>query len=205
MNYGFIQSEFDGSERIFKPSESIDIPTEYSYINFLPDVLNQGKKPICVPCSLSCNINWNININNDTNIDNNVDVISIFDSRKSGSNDGMSFKEALSFIKHNGVNTDNGLFKINSYYIIGSIIALKYAILMNGPCVGGLPVYDSNISNFWDNMDGKFEGLHAIAIVGYDKDGFIIRNSWGSSYGIDGYYHLPYEDFNKFQELWTMD
>ena len=49
------------------------------------------------------------------------------------------------------------------------------------------------------------EGGHAVAIIGYDKEGFIIRNSWGTMYGIDGYYHLKYEDFNNsFYEIWTM-
>lgn len=43
MNYGYIKSELDGSEAIFKPSESISLPEEYNYIKFLPNVLNQRK------------------------------------------------------------------------------------------------------------------------------------------------------------------
>jgi len=36
---------------------------------------------------------------------------------------------------------------------------------------------------------------HAIAIVGYTKDGFIIQNSWGENWGNNGFALLPYEDW----------
>ena len=36
---------------------------------------------------------------------------------------------------------------------------------------------------------------HAIAIVGYTYDGFIVQNSWGESWGTDGFALLPYEDW----------
>ena len=87
--------------------------------------------------------------------------------------------------------------------MIGSIPVLKTAIVMNGPCVGGLPVYNSLVTKFW-NPGTDFEGNHAIAIIGYDKDGFIIRNSWGKSYSVDGYAHISYDDFNRFLEIWTL-
>ncbi|MCO6418226.1 C1 family peptidase [Siccirubricoccus sp. KC 17139] len=36
---------------------------------------------------------------------------------------------------------------------------------------------------------------HAVAIVGYTRDGFIIQNSWGPGWGRDGFALLPYEDY----------
>ena len=47
-------------------------------------------------------------------------------------------------------------------------------------------------------------GYHAIAIVGYDKNGFIIRNSWGKSYADGGYTYIPEDEMNYFVELWTI-
>lgn len=42
---------------------------------------------------------------------------------------------------------------------------------------------------------GNADGGHAIAIVGYTYEGFIIQNSWGESWGEGGFALLPYEDF----------
>ncbi len=43
--------------------------------------------------------------------------------------------------------------------------------------------------------EDRATGGHAIAIVGYVKDGFIIQNSWGSNWGSNGFAVLPYEDW----------
>lgn len=42
---------------------------------------------------------------------------------------------------------------------------------------------------------GRADGGHAVAIVGYTEQGFIIQNSWGDSWGNRGFALLPYEDY----------
>lgn len=42
---------------------------------------------------------------------------------------------------------------------------------------------------------GSADGGHAVAIVGYTPQGFVIQNSWGPDWGLDGFAFLPYEDF----------
>ena len=42
---------------------------------------------------------------------------------------------------------------------------------------------------------GRADGGHAIAIVGYAEQGFIIQNSWGPGWGKGGFALLPYEDY----------
>jgi hypothetical protein len=42
---------------------------------------------------------------------------------------------------------------------------------------------------------GRADGGHAIAIVGYTHQGFIIQNSWGDTWGGGGFALLPYEDY----------
>ena len=42
---------------------------------------------------------------------------------------------------------------------------------------------------------GRADGGHAIAIVGYAEQGFIIQNSWGTTWGNGGFALLPYEDY----------
>lgn len=183
MNYGYQKSKLDGTEYQFKVISS-KIPEEFSCKKDLPQVLDQGSNPTCVPCSISAYMNYK---------DIDMDIQDVFNH--GGTETGMSFKDALHYLRHSD--------KIKQYAMIGSPLVLKTAIVMNGPCIGGLPVYNSLATNFW-NPSHNFEGNHAIAIIGYDKDGFIIRNSWGKSYGCEGYAHMSYDDFNKFLEIWTL-
>ena len=47
-------------------------------------------------------------------------------------------------------------------------------------------------------------GGHAFAIVGYNRDGFIIQNSWGSDWGTAGRAVLPYEDWlDNAMDCWV--
>lgn len=198
MNYGFIQSKLDGTEKQF--NENLNVPEEYSYLKQFPNVINQGSKPICVPCSISGYINCNLNIKFGNSNDNKVDLEKMF--KILGTEQGMTFKDALHYLKHTGIQTNKGIFKADSYAMIGSIPVLKTALVMNGPCIAGLPVKNSEVDDFWEGP--SLIGGHAILIIGYDKDGFIIRNSWGECYGYNGYSHINYNDFNKFYEIWTI-
>ncbi len=43
----------------------------------------------------------------------------------------------------------------------------------------------------------KIEGGHAFAVVGYNRFGFIVQNSWGPGWGTNGFALLTYEDWAK--------
>lgn len=201
---GFKPSRIDGTERIFGVSmESIACPKQYSYVKYLPDVLNQGENPICVPCSISSYLNWKENLKDGSHKDNKINYFEIYNA-KTTEGDGMTFKEAFSYLKHHGVSSNSGIMRIRGYALIRSLASLRTALLMNGPCFGALPVY--NYSNqFWKRKNGDMLlGYHAISIVGYEKDGFIIRNSWGNSFANNGYTKISFEDANDFIEIWTV-
>lgn len=206
MVYGFKKSKIDGTEDVFEVRNPLGLPNALSYVKHLPEVMNQGQNPTCVPCSLTSFINFKMNLKTGLNkTDNGIDYKSIYESRTNESDDGMTFKDAFHFLRHSGVSTNEGNIKIGRYAKIGSELQLKQAILINGPCFGALPVYNSARIDFWKKILGdEYEGGHAIAIVGYNDEGFIIRNSWGKSYGNDGYSVLSYDDFGKFLELWTV-
>ena len=55
----------------------------------------------------------------------------------------------------------------------------------------------------------KTVGGHAVVAVGYDdsKQDFIVRNSWGPSWGIGGYCMMPYKyltDTNLADDFWAI-
>lgn len=212
---GFIPSEINGTEIVYTPREWKDfkLPAEYSFLKYMPPVIDQGKAPVCVPASLSSWINWKINSNikGGEEVDGKVDLFGIYtvgrgyeESKEVLAADGMTFKAALKYLRKDGVKTDVGNIKIKYYAIINSYYQLKSAIFMNGPCFGALPVYNSNLNDFWRPGTGELEGYHAVAIIGYSEKGFIIRNSWGLGYGRNGYWEIPYLEAREFHEIWTI-
>lgn len=200
---GCIPSKMDGSERIFNVEEEVTLPSYYSYVDTLPSVLDQGSEQICVPCTVSSYLNWRENLKVGSIKDNGVSLYEIYRSRNNDG-EGMTYKDALSYLRKKGVKSDVGRLYIKQYGRVMSSMMLKYAIIMNGPCFGALPVF-SDRDKFWKKTYGDiFMGYHAIAIVGYDEEGFIIRNSWGDNFGDNGYVTIPYNDFNELLEIWTV-
>lgn len=200
---GCIPSKIDGTEKIFEVEENIVIPDSYSYRDVLTNVLNQGNQQICVPCTLSAYLNWKENLKDGSNKDNKIKLFDIYKNR-SNLGEGMSYKDAFKFLRKKGVKSDSGVITINSYGKINSSMMLKYALIMNGPCFGALPVY-SNRCDFWkQKYKEDLEGYHAVALVGYNEDGIIVRNSWGDNFCDKGYTVLPYSDFDKLLEIWTI-
>jgi len=104
---------------------------------------------------------------------------------------------------------ESGLFlaasshKIKGYAKINSIIELKKALIKNGPCYFAVPVYNYSKTMWKPNNNEKKIGGHAMTCVGYNPDGFIIRNSWGKDWGYKGYTIFPYEDFGMHYDIWT--
>lgn len=44
-------------------------------------------------------------------------------------------------------------------------------------------------------MPGAEAGGHAFAIIGYTREGFVVQNSWGTTWGYSGFAILPYTDW----------
>jgi C1A family cysteine protease len=78
------------------------------------------------------------------------------------------------------------------------IDAIKSA-LQNGPLITTLTVYAdfmSYSSGIYQHTTGDALGGHAVSIVGYDDTQryWVIRNSWGSDWGENGFIRVSYDD-----------
>jgi len=117
---------------------------------------------------------------------------------------GACFKEA-------------GRHKVTSYHRILTLQQMKQCLAEGYPFVFGFTVYASFESQAVANSGivpmpapgEKVVGGHAVLAVGYDdnKQQFIIRNSWGTNWGIAGYFMMPYAyltDSNLADDLWTI-
>jgi len=101
------------------------------------------------------------------------------------------FKEAAKFV-------------IQGYARVTTIDGLKKALFRNGPCMMNMPLYDQS-SNIWKpKRPGQgMIGGHSMAVVGYNAEGFILRNSWGTGWGDKGHTIFPYADWGNQWDMWT--
>lgn len=100
----------------------------------------------------------------------------------------------------------------------GSLRDLKTCLSMGRPFVFGFSVYDSFKNPLiWnpkiDSMPipnpnkERLIGGHVCVAVGYSdkRKSFIIRNSWGKEWGLDGHFFMPYKFIvsNQCDDFWT--
>jgi C1A family cysteine protease len=100
---------------------------------------------------------------------------------------------------------------------------LKEVLNSGYPVAFGISVYESFESNQvaqtgmvpMPSSDEEMLGGHAVLIVGYDDSivigqstgVYIVRNSWGRSWGLQGYFYLPYDYVNNpglARDFWMM-
>ena len=95
-------------------------------------------------------------------------------------------------------NWQDGAVKIKNYYWVNSITAIKSA-LMDGPVVAGIQItnglqdYSGGVFTGYD-CGGPEDVNHGVIIVGYDDGGgyWIAKNSWGASYGDNGFFKIKF-------------
>lgn len=88
--------------------------------------------------------------------------------------------------------------------IMDDVYQIKYYLAKQSqPVLIGMEVWDSfespevaktGIVPMPNKAKERFNGGHAVLIVGYDSDTdcFIVRNSWSPNWGDKGYFYLPY-------------
>jgi len=190
-------------------------------INYIPDLLpiqNQQSTHLCLALAGACIKEWQEK--KDINLDEHMSAQFIYNLRTSG-HQGMTGRDLLNILKQKGCLPDRLFpkdgnvsdyltrakqFRIESYARILSIIGLKRALFENGPALLLMPVFDITQTEFWKPTKPfqLRQGGQALVVVGYDKKGFWLRNSWGSDYGKNGYVLYPYSDWGYHWECWTL-
>jgi C1A family cysteine protease len=101
--------------------------------------------------------------------------------------------------------------------LIQTLTEMKGCLAAGYPFVFGFTVYESFESATvaktgivpYPSTGEKVLGGHAVLAVGYDdaSQRFIVRNSWGSGWGMKGYFTIPYSyltDNNLADDFWTI-
>lgn len=103
--------------------------------------------------------------------------------------------------------------RITEYRLITDVQAMVQALSDNQPVVFGVTIYPDfmwlNVVNDVVSMPGENEpdiGAHAMCAIGYDLDKklFLVKNSFGTEWGNQGYCWIPFEYIEQYQsEVWV--
>ena len=198
----------------FKASKVFSAPDELILKGYNTPVENQGNLPYCAAYAASSfaeNILWRTR-----HYHQEIDPVPLYKYAKTIDGDpkgaGTYLECTMEALLAKGYfDKDVCQIKQAGGELFGSSTGIqdaKFAIHRYGICMAGF-----NITTEWYAPKSNFirggkygsEGGHAVCIVGWDKDGFIILNSWGKSYADKGFVKISYKAFNEqFIYLTTM-
>lgn len=201
------------------------VPKEFSLINDLPPVRDQGAQGACVAEAIICCKDYHER--KDVNFQDSFSSQFIYNLRSNHPSEGMQIRDALDIVLKKGVCpekyypylTDTSKesiteemlniaknYKIKSYARINTVDELKNALIQFGPCIITFPVYNQIFPDFWNKRSfaDTLTSYHCIAVVGWTKDSFIMRNSWGKIWGYAGYTYLKFSEWGKQLECWSL-
>lgn len=126
--------------------------------------------------------------------------------------DGTYLRTALDILSKVGFKTKDGTSypKVGQYIRLETVRQIKEALFVVGPVLVGITVdsaiYEPDKNGIVAEPNDDTCGGHAMEIVGYDdeiktqggKGAFLIKNSWGTAYGLKGYIWLPYSHFSHY-------
>ena len=85
--------------------------------------------------------------------------------------------------------------KLINYCRLYSEREIKKALMNQGAVVVGITTFKNNMKTHIEvpTKDSVKSGGHAMCCVGWNKDGWIVQNSWGKTWGDHGKCYLPYD------------
>lgn len=201
--------------------ESVVLPEVWDLRPQLRQVRDQGTQGTCSAQTASCMKEWQESA--DVEFDKYMSPQFIYNLRPNQGSEGMYPRDTMEILRKIGSVPENlypygtnkkisesllhtaSNYVIEGYAQIGTVDSLKKALFANGPCYIAFPVYNANKMEFWkqDFPNQPMLGGHAVTVVGYLKDKFIIRNSWSIAWGDNGYTYLSFADWGLQWECWT--
>jgi len=202
----------------------LELPNVLDYRSDLNPVRNQGSQDSCAAMTAAVMKEWQEH--KELGFEKYMSPQFVYNLRPNKSNTEMTARDAMGILKKKGILPETiypygttkkitdrlldaaGNFKIQAYGKIDTLFTAKTNLLTNGPLFVGFPVYNEHNGEFWKQTHHNQEllGGHAVAIVGWLENAFIIRNSWGKNWGDGGYSYYPFDDWGVHWEVWgTID
>ena len=208
---------------VLKSENQPKLPKKF-LCNHLRPVKDQKQRGTCVAMTLSCVKEYQETIDNHKLANVLFSPESVYYYRQP--EEGMYPRNAMKILKEKGMCLENtfpyfqykdpskipkraveeaSYFILKSYARVNTQNGAKSSLLNYGPLLIAFPYYNNGLPEFWRKIDAdtKMGGGHAVAIVGWNSDGFILRNSWGKKWNGDGHVIYPYSDWGSHWEIWS--
>ena len=195
-------------------------PRYLDWSPYLQDIRNQGVQGSSLAQVGACMLEWR-----ERKFNKNFVQLSpqfIYNGRADGKTTLMCGRELMQILRNQGacleksctygtldpntesMKTDAKQYAIHGYTRVQTMETLKVALSVFGPALITFPVYNHTAYMWKQHKDEQKLGGHAMAIVGYNSSGFILRNSWGKYWENQGYCIYPYSDWGYHEEVWCM-
>jgi C1A family cysteine protease len=102
------------------------------------------------------------------------------------------------------------LTKVGTTTSLMNATAMKQWLAMKGPLDTCFTVYDDFFaysSGVYRHVSGGIAGGHCVCCIGYDngRNAWLCKNSWGSSWGMGGYFWIAYGQCGIDSDMWGID
>lgn len=220
-NNNLTQSPVDSRDYQFEALSPLtgSLPAVLDMRDEILPIRNQGSDGACVAFTASCM--KEVQEKRDIGFNEYMSPQFIYVNRQNKSSEGMYPRDLMRILSKIGSVTEimmpyqkstritpeilqyAGNHKIKGYAAITTIDGMKNSLVLNGPALIGIPVYNYG-QHIWKQRNNEtLKGGHAVAIVGWTDEGFIIRNSWGASWNGDGHTIFPFSHWGLQWEAWT--
>ena len=87
---------------------------------------------------------------------------------------------------------------------------MKTWLADHGPVIACFSVYDdfySYTGGVYSYQSGNYAGGHCICVVGYNESlqAWLCKNSWGTGWGMAGYFYIEYGQCGIDSQMWAID
>jgi len=231
FTFGCLPSPPDPRDYIYRGPRTRSLTEDPLPVTFdmrpdLPSIRDQGTQGSCVAQASSAMKEWQEK--KQISYRDHLSPQFIYNMRTNYPQDGMYCRDAMDILLKYGVSQelvfpygsretstqiasnvfqDATNFKVKSYASVpvGDMNAVKTALVHEGPCVITFDVYNYGMEFWKQNSGDQLLGGHAVSVVGWTENAFIIRNSWGTRWGNEGYTFYSFTDFDAgyHGEIWA--
>jgi C1A family cysteine protease len=232
-HFGFRQAAPDSRDRMFRIGRITPLPNVVDLRPDCPTAFDQGNLSSCVACAVVGCVGYQDGLTTGPDMSQlftyyNARLI----DGDPGSDNGTYVKSAIQAVKVAGLAPDHDWpydeakvcvepsekaydeakqYPIESYEKLTYGYDMRVCLARGVPFTGGIRVYESFMDVTSDLVPeiGANEsevGLHAVMFCGYDIDRnlFLIRNSWGPTWGKDGFAWLPACYWRGTMDMWAI-